>query len=275
MKKQVFNTKKLTTFAPTIASLTGVSAPRDGEKETFPSLEKLCLEKTGKTTVEKALIFNPDAIGQEFFEKYETKIFAPLDERTMLKEHFLTAFPPKTPVCFATMFSGAEPSVHGINHYEKPVLKVDTLFDVWSREGKKVALISKGGQSIPRIFAERNIDYYITNGDKESVDKAIELLRTSDYDIIEVYNQEYDDKLHVTHPRSVSCKNAAKHYVSSYVRLYDAVQTYWKQYDRLIGFFPDHGAHRIGKIFTGAHGKNIPSDMNIVHFFSIFGGTRE
>lgn len=275
MKKKTFNTTRLTTFAPTIASLTGVSAPNDGEKETLPALEKACEEAFGKKMVDKILIYNPDAIGEEFFRRYEKTIFPPLVERAQYTQEFLTAFPPKTPVCFATMFTGADPSVHGINHYEKPVLKIDTLFDVWSREGKKVALISKGGQSIPKIFAERNIDYFITNGDRESVDKAIELLKSSDYDVIEVYNQEYDDKLHVTHPRSFACKRAARHYVASYVRLTDAVKTYWKDYASLITFSPDHGAHRIGKILLGTHGKDIPSDRNILHFFSFYGGKHE
>ena len=268
---QAFNTLKLTHFAPTIAFLTGVPAPTDGEQEVYKPLVSLCEEKTGKSQVEKILVYNPDAIGQFFFEKYKEKIFSPLAERAQMQVPFLTAFPSKTPVCFATMFSGADPSVHGINRYEKPVLKVDTLFDEWAKAGKKVALISKGGQSIPKIFANRPIDYYITNGDKESVDKAIELLQTSDYDVIEVYNQEYDDKLHITYPISLSCKRAAKHYVESYVRLYDAVKTYWKDYSSLLTFSPDHGAHRIGKVFIGTHGKNVPSDMNILHFFTFFG----
>ena len=182
---------------------------------------------------------------------------------------------PNDPVPFATMFTGASPEVHGIRHYEKPVLKIDTLFDAWARAGKKVALVSKGGQSIPRIFAERNIDYFITSCDAESVEKGIELIASDKYDIIEVYNQEYDDMLHVTHPRSYFCLRAAKHYVNSYVKLYDAVKTYWKDYTSLITFSPDHGAHRIGKIFLGTHGSEIPSDMNIVHFFSVLGGNDE
>ena len=31
---------------------------------------------------------------------------------------------------------------------------------------------------------------------------------------------------------------------------------------------PDHGAHRIGKIFLGTHGDCIPDDMNISHFYT-------
>lgn len=275
MKEKEFNKIPLTRFASTIADISGTEKPKQADETRVDEILSLVKTKTGKNTVDKLLIFNPDAIGEEFFKRYETKIFSPLTERADLQVKFLTAVPPKTPVCFATMFTGASPEVHGIRHYEKPVLKIDTLFDAWARAGKKVALVSKGGQSIPRIFAERNIDYFITSCDAESVEKGIELIASDKYDIIEVYNQEYDDMLHVTHPRSYFCLKAAKHYVNSYVKLYDAVKTYWKDYTSLITFSPDHGAHRIGKIFLGTHGSEIPSDMNIVHFFSVLGGNDE
>ena len=266
------NETDLARWACTIADVSGVTPPENASLERVEDLKTLVWDKTGKESVEKLLLYNPDAIGEEFFTRYEEKIFSPLVQSTDLQLRFRSPMPPKTPVCFATMYSGALPEVHGINHYEKPVLTIDTLFDAWARAGKKVALISKGGQSIPRIFAERDIDYFITGGDAESVDKAIELLQTSDYDVIEVYNQEYDDMLHVTHPRSLFCKRAAKHYVQSYARLQDAVRTYWAGYSVLTGFCPDHGAHRVGKILNGTHGDDIPSDRNIVHFFSVFGG---
>lgn len=265
----------LTCFAPTVAFLTGVDAPEKAEGKVLNELVSLVKEKTGKEHVQKALIFNPDAIGEFFLDRYAQKIFPPLIGESDAHIRFLTAFPSKTPVCFATMFSGCSPAVHGINKYEKPVLTVDTLFDRWAAAGKKVALVSKGGQSIPRIFAERKIDYFITNGDKESVDKAIELMQDPSYDIIEVYNQEYDDMLHMTYPRSYFCKRAAKHYVASYSRLLDAVKTYWQGYDVLTTFSPDHGAHRIAGFLTGTHGDDVPSDMHIVHFFNVFGGDHE
>ena len=225
--------------------------------------------------MDKLVIFNPDAIGCEFYNLYRKKIFAPLDCLTDLRIGFLTAVPPKTPVCFATMFTGAPPSVHGINKYEKPVLKIDTLFDAWARAGKKVALVSKAGQSIPRIFANRKIDYFITDSDESSVNKAIELIKSDEYDVIEVYNQEYDDMLHVTYPLSYFCRRAAKRYVASYEKINDAVKKYYVGKTALVTFSPDHGAHRIGGFLLGTHGKEIPSDMNIYHFFTVYGDKNE
>ena len=231
---------------------------------------ELVKNTTGKDTVDKVLIYNPDAIGQIYYEKYREKIFSPLDGVTHLTVPFITMYPPKTPVCFGTMFTGATPQVHGITKYEKPVITIDSLFDCWARAGKKVALISNAKQSIPRIFANRNIDYYYPENDEAVIEKALELLRNSDYDVIEVYNQEYDDFLHVTHPRSYFCKRASKRYVARYLRLIEQAKESWKDYSFLTTFSPDHGAHRILKILIGTHGKNIPEDMNIVHFFSCF-----
>lgn len=275
MEKNKFNEIPLTRFAATIAEISGTEKPAQADEKTVPAVLDLVKEKTGKTTVDKVLIYNPDAIGKEFYLEYRERIFAPLDALSDLKVDFLTAVPPKTPVCFATMFTGAAPSVHGITRYEKPVLTIDTLFDAWARAGKKVALVSKGGQSIPRIFANRNINYFITNSDEESVEKGIELIASDEYDVIEVYNQEYDDMLHVTYPRSYFCRRAARHYVASYKKLNEAVEKYWANYSSLVSFSPDHGAHRIGGILVGTHGKEIPSDMNICHFFKVNGGKNE
>lgn len=270
MKETVFNDIPLTRFACTIADVSGTQKPECADEARVPEILDLVKSKTGKETVDKLVIFNPDAVGCEFYNRYRDKIFAPLDALSDLKIGFLTAVPPKTPVCFATMFTGASPSVHGINKYEKPVLKIDTLFDAWARSGKKVALVSKSGQSIPRIFANRNIDYFLTGSDSQSVDKAIELIKSNEYDVIEIYNQEYDDMLHVTYPRSYFCRRAAKHYVASYEKINAAVKEYYAGQTTLVTFSPDHGAHRIGGFLFGTHGDEIPSDMNIYHFFKVY-----
>jgi hypothetical protein len=270
-----FNTVPLTRLAAVLARVSGVKPPEKSDRATLPELESLIREKTSCDTVEKLLIYNPDAIGEKFYLAHKTDIFSDLDAVTDLRLDFLTAFPPKTPVCFATMFSGASPKVHGIRHYEKPVLTVDTLFDEWAKAGKKTALISKAGQSVPKIFADRPIDYFITDGDEKSVDTAVELIKNSDYDIIEVYNQEYDDMLHKTYPESYFCLRAARRYVASYKRLSEAVKSFWADYSALTTFAPDHGAHRIGRIFLGTHGDRIPDDMNISHFYTVYDGRKK
>ena len=42
----------------------------------------------------------------------------------------LSVMPSVTPVCFASMYTGVMPDVHGIKFYTKPVLKIETFFDV-------------------------------------------------------------------------------------------------------------------------------------------------
>ncbi len=39
-----------------------------------------------------------------------------------------------------TMYTGAQPAVHGITAYAKPVIKIDTIFDALIRAGKNPLL---------------------------------------------------------------------------------------------------------------------------------------
>ena len=225
------------------------------------------VEKKAKGKIDRMLIYNPDAIGEWFYEKYKP-LFKSVEDNTDIKVPYLTAFPPKTPVCFATMFSGATPEVHGIMKYEKPVLKIDTLFDSWTRSNLKVAMVAVANQSIPKIFAERNIDYFLLKNDKAVIEKALELIKEDDYDIIEVYNQEYDDSMHRTHPQSKKSMRAARNYVESFDKMIVQIKENWKNHNTFTAFSTDHGTHRTF-FGLGMHGKNIPYDMNIVHFYGI------
>lgn len=262
-----FNDRPLTQFAATMAKLMDVEIPKQADTNYVDEVIKAVKEKTGKETVDKMLIYNPDAIGQWFFEKYN-HYFEPLKPYLDIRVDYLTAFPPKTPVCFGTMFTGATPEVHGIQAYVKPVITIDTLFDSLRRANKKVAMVAIKGQSIPKIYANRDIDYYLLNYDKPVVGKALELIENSDYDVIEVYNQQYDDIMHMTHPKSIFAKKAAKNYVKYFVKLAEAVKKHWAEYNTFMTFAPDHGTHREW-YGLGQHGKNIPKDMNLTHLYGV------
>ncbi len=261
--KNEFNTLPLTTLAGTIADVLGTERPKCADEREVDAIKNL----VGTQKPDRMLIYNPDAVGEWIYEKYY-KLFDNIRDACQTEVSFLTAFPPKTPVCFATMFTGAQPEVHGIRKYEKPVLKIDTLFDSLVRSGKKVAMVAVANQSIPRIFAERPIDYYLMPYDGAVIEKALELIEKDEYDVIEVYNQEYDDKMHLSWPSSPIAVNALKHYNASFGKLVSAVRTHWKNHDTLVTFSPDHGVHK--PLFgLGTHGKNIPKDMNIRHFFGM------
>lgn len=267
--KKTFSTRPLTTLARSLAEIIGAEAPALSDERNVPEINNLVAEKTANGKVDRILIYNPDALGEWFYEKY-TPYYAPVEKYCSLTVPFLTANPPKTPVCFGTMFTGAAPSVHGINRYEKKLITIDSLFDSWARSGLKVALCSVENQSIPLIFAGRNIDYYLYKNDELVVKKALELIKEDRYDVIEVYNQNYDTIMHVTHPRSALALRAARTHMSSFDRLATAVEENWGAHDTFIAFSPDHGTHRtLGGFGHGDHGKFIPEDMNILHFYGV------
>lgn len=260
-----FNDRPLTDLVGSLCDAIGARRPENATGS-VPEIKDL-VDKKGGGRVDRMLLYNPDAVGQWIYEKYYD-LFPNVRKYTDISVDFLTAFPPKTPVCFATMYTGAQPAVHGITRYEKPVLRVDTLFDALPDSGKKVAMVAVANQSIPRIFAERNIDYYLMKYDQEVIEKALELIKEDKYDVIEVYNQEYDDKMHRSWPTSRIAVNALVHYNASFGRLMEAVERNWTGHDTFVAFSTDHGVHK--PLFgLGAHGKNIPKDMNIRHFFGV------
>ncbi len=269
MEKMEFNKRSLTTLARSLANVIGAEAPMQSDVENVPEIEEMVKAKTANGKVDRMLIYNPDAIGEWYYEKYKDT-FANVEKHTDIKVKYITANPPKTPVCFGTMFTGASPEVHGIQKYEKPVITIDTLFDSWSRSGLKVAMVAVANQSIPKIFAGRDIDYYLMPYDKQVVEKALELIKEDKYDVIEVYNQEYDDVMHMTHPESIPAKRASRHYVESFDKLMNAVDEYWQEHDTFVAFSTDHGTHRMFfGLGLGMHGSDIPKDRNIVHFYGI------
>ena len=260
-----FNTLPLTDLVGTLCDVIGARRPEHAKGE-IREIKELVDRKAGGK-VDRMLLYNPDAVGQWIYDKYYD-LFPQVRKYTDVSVDFLTAFPPKTPVCFATMYTGAEPAVHGITHYEKPVLKIDTFFDALPDSGKKVAMVAVANQSIPRIFAERKVDYYLMKYDDEVIDKALELIAEDNYDVIEVYNQEYDDKMHRSSPTAKIAVNALIHYNASFGKLMEAVSTFWTSHDTFVAFSTDHGVHK--PLFgLGTHCKNIPKDMNIRHFFGV------
>lgn len=262
-----FFTTPLTRFAPTIADISGVGAPEFSPSERVEEVKKLVLDKTGKSTVDKVVVYNPDALGAWFVDKY-TETFRPLKELSDLRVDYLTMYPPKTPVCFGTMFTGATPEQHGIHAYVKPHLKIDSLFDRWAEAGKKTAMVSVAGQSIPLLFQGRNIDYFLYKTDGAVIDKTVELIHSGEYDVIEAYVMEYDTVMHMTHPKSVFAKSAARRHVRGFERIYNAMKSAYADSDSFLAFAPDHGVHREWYLL-GNHGKNIPEDMNLSHFYTV------
>ena len=273
-----FNKICITQVASTVLTLLGAetgSASASANPQTstemaqpIPDVLSKAQEKFGGKKCDRVVMYNPDAIALWIYEKYYKKYFSRLEANADLMLPMRSVFPPVTPACFGSMYSGLQPAVHGIQSYTKPVLKCDTVFDRLIAAGKKAAIVSTKGDSISLIFLERDMDYFIYKTVKECNAKAAELIKKDEYDLIVLYNTDYDYWMHRSSPTGLPAKNALKKNVAEYIALKEFIQSEWKGKHRTaLAFAPDHGCHRwLGLL--GTHGINEPCDMNTVHLWS-------
>ena len=224
----------------------------------------------GGRKVDRIVMYNPDAIAQWIYEKYPTYLLS-ATKRDCLELPLVSVMPSVTPVCFGTMYTGAQPSVHGIQKYEKPVIRIDTLFDALIRAGKKPALITYGKCSLGQIYLERNMDYYhFETGGIDAVNaKAVEVLLRDEHDFILIYNGNYDSVMHKTGPESPESLAELRLNAHIFSVLCNLIETHWKHHDTLVGFAMDHGCHEIDGN-CGSHGLDMPEDLNITHLYKGF-----
>lgn len=253
----------------TVCRLFGVEPPALASESALEPILDHARHAFGPRPVQRCLIFCPDALGNHLWptcrEHVETiATLAPLAVQVT------SVFPPKTPVCFASMFTGARPDQHGIRRYERPVLKCDTLFDALLRAGKRTAIVAVRDSSVDLIFRERPLDYFSEDYDPEVADRAEATLASDSHELVVVYQQEYDDLLHETSPHSEPCLRAVGHHAASFRRLAQAARSAWAAYDHAIVFAPDHGAHLDPRSGKGDHGLDIPEDMSLCHWYGLF-----
>ncbi len=216
----------------------------------------------------KAFIYAPDALGEGIHRDYEP-LYRHVKELAPVEVKMRSVLPTYTPVCFASMFTGAEPEAHGIMRYEKPVLGCDTLFDAVSRAGRRVAIVAVKDSSIDLIFRGRAVDYYTETYDPEVVRRALGLIDEGAYDLIVAYNQEYDDAMHCSTPRSPEAIEAFKRHLEAFRVLGEAFNEASAAENRVIAFCPDHGTHVDPATGKGAHGTDAADDVDVRHFWGI------
>jgi predicted AlkP superfamily pyrophosphatase or phosphodiesterase len=213
------------------------------------------------------VMYNPDAIAMWLFQNH-TADFTPVLNNTQVGVPLKTVFPSVTPVCFASMYTGTQPEIHGVKQYEKPVVITDSLFDALLRAGKRVAIVAVKGSSMSKIYAGKALDYYFETYDEEVAQRAVELIEKDTYDFISVYTQGYDDAMHLTGTESEVALEAMRSQIKIFERIALAVEANYRAHDTLLCFCTDHGVHT-KETGGGTHGADIPEDMNIMHFFGI------
>ena len=261
------NLNSLDTLAAALAYAMGIEAP----KHAAPANQDLVgyIDATlGKGGADRMLMYNPDAVAEWIYRKYP-ELLKEVRERCEVEVPMSTVMPSVTPVCFGTMYTGAQPKVHGIQKYEKPVIKIDTLFDALLRAGKRVAIIADNKCSMGKIFLEREMDYFLYDSIEQINAKAAELIIKDEYDFIAVYNGNYDSTMHKTGTESIQSLAELRANARAFGTIAEMVKTHWKKHNTLLGFAMDHGCHDIDGD-SGSHGLDMDEDINIVHLYRAY-----
>ena len=219
-------------------------------------------EKFGENGVDRIFMYNPDAIAEWVYRKYP-QLLQEAASCTDIEVAYETVMPSVTPVCFGTMYTGAQPAVHGIRKYEKPVITIDTLFDAMIRNGKKCAIVCDPECSMAKIFLERDMDYFYCNTIPEINAKAAELILEDNYDLLCVYNGNFDSTMHRYGPESIEALTELRSNSMAFATLCAHIRNNWN-HNTLVGFAMDHGCHEIDG-GCGSHGLDMDEDLHIVH----------
>jgi predicted AlkP superfamily pyrophosphatase or phosphodiesterase len=257
----------LTTVCAALCYALGIDAPEFADTANKQLCEFVDRAFLGEKA-DRVFMYNPDAIAAWVYEKYNA-VFENSKKYTDLELLLDCVMPSVTPVCFATMYTGANPEIHGIQSYVKPVITIDTIFDALIRNFKKPAIVSTGSDSMSKIFLEREMDYFIFDSIEQANAKACELIREDNYDFIAVYNGNYDTVMHKFAPESSEALFELKANVDAYTCFCELIEKHWKNHNSLVGFAMDHGCHEIDG-GCGSHGLDMPEDIEIVHLYKAF-----
>lgn len=254
----------ITSAAASVCEIMGVECGPKFEKSN-PVVTALAEKKFKGGKADRAVLYNPDAVALWLYQRYTDKFTDALLQSDIALP-MLSVMPSVTPVCFGSMYTGAMPEVHGIRKYVKPVLKIETVFDMLIKAGKKPAIVSTEGDSISKIFLEREMDYFIYDTIEEVNQKALSLIDEDIYDLIVIYNGNYDGTMHREGTKSPEALAALEQNLAFYTELIKKIRNQWKNHNVFYGFMPDHGCHDVDS-GSGSHGLDMEEDMNIIHLY--------
>lgn len=260
----MYNAIPMESTCATIAAILQIAPPTDANA---PCDLVVNYVQKRLPVVERVVMYNPDAIALHLWQKYPA-LYMPVLDLEPLPIPICTVMPSVTPVCFASMYTGVSPAVHGIRKYEKPVLTHDTIFDCCIRAGKKCAIVSTEGDSISKIFLERDMDYFIYPTMDEVNEKAHTSVLADTYDLLVIYNTNFDSIMHRHGPESSEALTALNGNCKEYATLASLIAQTGRK--TVLAFAPDHGCHEIDG-GAGSHGLDMEEDLNILHFWKCIG----
>ena len=260
------NTNSLDTLCAALCYAAGIEAPAQAAAAN-PDLCAYLDQMNAAGKCDRIFMYNPDAVAHWVSDKYPDFI-AEVKNCAPYELPLRSVMPSVTPVCFGTMYTGAQPEVHGIRTYAKPVITIDTLFDAMLRAGKKCAIVCRDGDSLSRIYNERSMDYFYYPTMNEVNAKAAELIIKDEYNLIVVYNGNYDSSMHrwgTEHPLALGALRSNSYIFAMFEAL---IRSHWQNHTTLLGFAMDHGCHDIDG-GCGSHGLAMDEDLDILHFYGI------
>jgi len=260
------NSNSLDTVCASLAYAMGIEPPAHAARKNVDLADYIDRVFEGKKA-DRVVMYNTDAVAQWIYEKYPW-FFRDVKKYTEAEVPLASVMPSVTPVCFGTMYTGAQPSVHGIQKYEKPIITIDTIFDALIRAGKRIAIITYGKCSMSRIFLGRDLDYYhYEEGGIVDVNaKAMEVLSRDEHDFVVIYNGNYDGIMHKKGPESVEALAELRLNGHMFSCISEYIKNNWKHHNTLVGYAMDHGCHEIDG-GCGSHGLSMLEDINIVHLY--------
>ena len=233
-----------------------------------PELVAYIDEAFGGKKADRIVMYNPDAVAHWLYEKYP-QFFTEAKSHASVELPLHCMMPSVTPVNFGTMYTGAAPAVHGITKYAKPVIRIDTFFDALLRAGKKPVIIAHPKCSMGTIFLEREMDYFLYPTWDEVNAKAAQVLMEDKYDVVIIYNGNYDARMHKTGPESPESLGELRHNVRSFAMFSEMIKNCWRGHNTFVGFAMDHGCHEIDG-GAGSHGLDMAEDLNIFHLYQAY-----
>ncbi len=261
------NSYSLDTICGALCEIMGVTPPETAN-EGNPTLINYAKDRLKGKKADRVFMYNPDAIARWIYNKYP-QLLKEATRYTDLCVELDSVMPSVTPVCFATMYTGTQPQVHGIRKYEKPVLTTDTIFDALIRAGKKPVIIAESKCSIAEIFLERDMDYFIYDTIEEVNAKAAQVIMEDKYDFVVVYNGNYDSLMHKWGPEGINALSELRANSEVFGLFSVLIKKYWQSHNTLVGFAMDHGCHEIDGE-SGSHGLDMDEDIKITHLYEIY-----
>ena len=263
----MYNSSSLDTVCASLCYALGITPP-ESASEGNAEMNAFIDNTLNNKKADRMFIYNPDAIAMWIADKYP-EYLKEVAELTQAQIPLKSVMPSVTPVCFGTFYTGVQPEVHGIKKYEKPVIKTDSFFDALIRQGKKVAIVAETKSSMAMIYLERNMDYYIYDTIAEVNATAHRLIAEDKYDVICVYNGNYDSLMHKFGPEGTRALAELRCNTEAFAGFVHAIRHYWKNHTTLYGYAMDHGCHEIDGE-CGSHGLDMEEDLNIRHYYGIY-----